>query len=285
MTNRALTASCGLVALLLLEATAGLRAQTGSTAPARGSVDVVVRWQGGNAPSMVNEASGPPFDKSPDSFKGSVAAPPAGVRFDDLDVNFEDQSYPLRLRLHPGLERVDVTVAVDRPKSCANVFLKALEKPTLTEIASIRAAFTLNELIGRSGQNSCDKWPLRAEKARYDRYYNAMERSEVLVIPESVKSAYLSAARSETDRAGIQQIIAGGEEAERQKYAIALQRRVLTAKRNGDFNQAFQASAQLLSASRDPKYSAAIAKQIDPAVLQKQTTDLGTLANGHADKQ
>jgi hypothetical protein len=243
-----------------------------------GAVHVVIRWTGHNAPTMVNRPNGAPFAKQQSYFEGSLPLPASGVAFQDLDVNFGDESYPLRLRLYASLQDVDLTVAVDEPKSCADVFLKRLEKPTLTEIASIRAAFTLNRLIGRAGENSCDHWPLRAEKARYDRYYNAMERSEVLVIPDAVKASYLDAAGPGTVRDNVEKVIEAGDEAERRRYAVSVQRIVLAATEQRNWNAAYEASAELLQSSQQPELAAPIAKEISVSALAKQTTDLAIRA-------
>jgi hypothetical protein len=239
-------------------------------------IKVVIRWTGQTAPTAVNVPNGAPFTKQSDHFEGALARPNSGVKFQDLDVNFGDESYPLRLRVYPALDDVDITVALEPVKSCADVYLRQLEKPTLTEIASVRAAFTLNNLVGRVGQNSCSLWPLRAEKARYDRYYNAMERSDVLVIPEAVKAAYLSAAGPASGQ--VQQVIASGDEAEQRRYARSVQRVVIEAAKQGDYSTAARASSDLLDASRQPEYSSAVAKEIRPAVLSKQTTDLSIRA-------
>jgi hypothetical protein len=243
-----------------------------------GMVHVVIRWSGQNAPTMVNRPNGAPFAKQQSYFEGTLPLPVSGVAFQDLDVNFGDESYPLRLRLYPSLQDVDLAVAFDQLKSCADVYLKRLEKPTLTEIASVRAAFTLNQLIGRAGENSCDRWPLRAEKARYDRYYNAMERSDVLVIPDAVKSSYLNAAGTGAARDNVEKVIAAGDEAEHRRYAVSVQRVVLAATQQRNWSVAYKASAELLQSSQQPQLAAPIAKEIDAGALAKQTTDLAIRA-------
>lgn len=264
------------VALFALAAvgSAQLRAQQNSP----GTVHVVIRWSGQNAPTMVNRPNGAPFAKQQTYFEGALPLPASGVAFEDLDVNFGNESYPLRLRLYPSLQDVDLTVAFDQLKSCADVYLKRLEKPTLTEIASVRAAFTLNQLIGRAGENSCDRWPLRAEKARYDRYYNAMERSDVLVIPDAIKSSYLNAAGTGATRDNVEKVIAAGDEAEHRRYAVSVQRVVLAATEQHNWSVAYKASAELLQSSQQPQLAAPIAKEIEAGALAKQTTDLAIRA-------
>ena len=252
-----------------------LRAQQ-NTPP--GVVHVVIRWSGQDGPTMVNRPNGAPFAKQQRYFEGTLPLPVSGVGFQDLDVNFGNESYPLRLRLHPSLKDFDLTVAFDQLKSCANVYLKRLEKPTLTEIASVRTAFTLNQLIGRTGENSCDRWPLRAEKARYDRYYNAMERSDVLVIPDAIKSSYLNAAGTGGARDNIERVIAAGNEVEHRRYAVSVQRVVLAASERRNWSVAYKASAELLQSSHQPQLATPIAKEIDAGALAKQTADLAVRA-------
>jgi hypothetical protein len=127
---------------------------------------------------------------------------------------------------------------------------------------------------GRSGANSCDDWPLRAAKARFDRYYNAMERSTYLVIPEGVKSALKAAATNDVERRRVDRMIAEADGAERRRLASSLQRDVLTAVRSGDTFAAYQTSALLSETASKPEYSGSVASEISPAALDKQTEDL-----------
>lgn len=243
-------------------------------------ITVLVHWDGAKGPSGVNGPGGDPFENKGSFFAGTVSRPRSDVEFHDLEVAYDDHEYPLRLRVHPQTSKLQVTVALERPKSCADVFLRKLEKPTLTQTASVKAAFTLGYLIdGRAGENSCEQWPLRAARARFDRYHNAMERSTTLAIPDAVKAALRTAARTTSERTKVAQIIADGEAAEKQRFASALQNTVLAALKSGDVTAAYQASALLLETSRTEEFSSAIASQITTKALEKQTADLGERAD------
>lgn len=243
-------------------------------------ITVLVHWDGSKGPSGVNGPGGDPFENKGSFFAGTVSRPRSDVEFHDLEVAYDDHEYPLRLRVHPHTSKLQVTVALERPKSCADVFLRKLEKPTLTQTASVKAAFTLGYMIdGRAGENSCEQWPLRAARARFDRYHNAMERSTTLAIPDAVKAALRAAARTASERTKVAQIIADGEAAEKQRFASALQTTVLAALKLGDVTAAYQASALLLETSRTEEFSSAVASQITTKALEKQTADLGERAN------
>lgn len=267
------------IAAMVAAVSAGhqLRAQTSAAGASR--IAVVVRWSGGPAPSGINGPAGEEFEKQGSLFVGSVSRPASGVTMHDLEVVYGDQAYPLRLRVHPQTEKVQVAAAIEQPKSCANVYLRRLEKQTLTQVSSVKAALTLGYMIdGRSGANSCDQWPLRAARARFERYQNAMERSNYLVIPEAVKAALRTAATSELERSQVAQVIASAEKAERQRLAIALQSSVLAELKIGDVSAAFRSSSLLLETSKKPEFASAVATQIDPEILEKQTVDLGIRA-------
>lgn len=258
----------------MLSASHGLHAQTSPLGGDR--IAVVVRWSGGPTPSGINGPIGDEFEKQGSQFVGSVSRPVSGVTMHDLEVVYGDQAYPLRLRIHPQTEKVQVAAAIEQPKSCANVYLRRLEKPTLTQISSVKAALTLGYMIdGRTGANSCDQWPLRAARARFERYQNAMERSIYLVIPEAVKDALRATATTEGERNQVSRVIAEGEKVERQRLAIALQNSVLAELKSGDVTAAFRSSSLLLETSRKPEFASAVATQIDPVILEKQTVDLG----------
>lgn len=242
-------------------------------------VSVILRSDGSDRPVSVVGPNGAPFENKGTYFQASVIPPGSGLAEYDIEVNFGFGSYPLRIRLHPLSTDVQATVAIDRPRSCADVYLKPLEKPALTPTASLRAAFTLSYLIdGRSGPNSCDRWPLRAAKARFNRYYNAMERSGFLLIPDGVKDALRMAATSDRDRRAVDQLIADSELAEKQRLAVSLQRSVLASVAIGDFTAAHASSEMLLETAQQPAFAAAITSQISRAALEKQTNDLGERA-------
>lgn len=247
-------------------------------APAN-EIEVVVRWDGTQGPSGVNGPASEPFERKGSTFVGSVPRPQSGVRFHDVEVIYRSEAYPLRVRVHPHTDRVQVPIAIDYPKSCADVHLKRLEKWTPTQIASIKAAFTLGYLIdGRAGENSCEEWPLRAAKARFERYQNAVERSNALAIPEGIKEALRRSARSESERSIVAQTIAGGEAAERQALANALQRAVHTELKAGDVVGAFENSALLLATAKMPEFTSAVSSAISLEALARQTNDLGAQA-------
>lgn len=278
--GRASAAATGII-LVLAAASEAVRSQT--IASSVSEIPVFVRWEDGPGPSRVNGPGGEPFEKHGSFFAGTVARPRSDLQFHDLEVAYADRDYPLRLRVHPQTDRVQVTVGLDRPRSCADVFLRKLEKPTLTATASVKAAFTLGYMIdGRAGENSCEDWPLRAAKARFDRYHNAMERSTTLAIPDGVKAAFRLAASSESERKRVAQIIAEGELAEKQRFASTLQHAVLGELKEGNVTAAFEASALLLETSKKEEYSSAVASQITPEALEKQTADLAERAGVEA---
>jgi hypothetical protein len=249
-----------------------------SAASAR-PVTIILRSEGADRPTSVIGPNGAPFENKGGYFQTLVIPPRSGLSEYDVEVNFGFGSYPLRIRLHPLSTDIQATVAIQRPRSCAEVYLKPLEKPALTPTAALRAAFTLSYLIdGRSGPNSCDRWPLRAAKARFDRYYNAMERSGFLVIPDGVKDALRTAASSERERKIVDQLIANSELAEKQRFAVSLQRSVFASIASGHLADAHATSAMLLETARQPEFAAAIASQISPEALEKQTSDLGERA-------
>jgi hypothetical protein len=242
-------------------------------------IPVIVRWSGPQPPGGINGPAGEAFTKETAQFTGTLPRPTSDVRKHDLEVVYEGREYPLRVRVHPQTERVEITVAMDRPKSCANVYLRPLEKPTLTQVSSVRAALTLSYMIdGRTGENSCDQWPLRAARARFERYQNAMERSSYLVIPEAVKDALRATATTDGERRQVAMVIANGEKVERERLAMVLQNSVLAQLKSGDVTAAFSSSELLLEKSAQPEFASAIASQIDPEVLRKQTADLGIQA-------
>ena len=242
----------------------------------RGDVPVLIYWDGAESPSGVNGPHGERFDKKGSSYEGTVARPNSTVEFADLEVAYGGHGYPVRVRVNPQSRPVPVTVALNHPKSCADVYLKKLEITTSTPIESIRAAFTLGYMIdGRAGENSCEGRQLRSAKARFERYQNAMERSETLAIPDSVKEALRKVARTDRELREVDQIIAIGEAAEKRKVASSLQRAVLASVKTGDISAAFLASTLLNERSKTQEYSAAVASQITPEALEKQTLDLG----------
>lgn len=242
-------------------------------------VGVIIRWLGQNSPTGVNGPDGDAYDKTATQISGKVVRPRSGVQLYDLEVTYDNHQYPLRLRVHPETTKVQLTVALDKPRSCADLYLKRLEQPTLTQTESIKAAFTLGYMIdGRSGENSCDLWPFRAAKARFERYQNAVERSNHLAIPDGVKDALRAVARSGAERRKVAELIAIGERAERLKLASSLQQKVLASLKSGDVAAAYRSSSLLLETSRQPEYSAAVASQITEEALVKQTSDLGERA-------
>ena len=236
---------------------------------------ISVRWDGNPGPTGVNGPDGRPFDPGLALYSGVLRRPDRSVRVDDLEVDYDGHEYPLSVRLEPQTQGVQVRVSIDHPKSCADVYLRPLEVPTTTATASVRAAFTLDYMIdGRAGENSCDPWQFRAAKARFFRYQNAMERSEVLAIPESVKASLRGVAGTDSEHVQAEQIIAAAEAEEKQKVAIVLQNRVLAELKAGDVASAHNASALLLETSKQPAFASAVASQIDAKALEKQTSDL-----------
>lgn len=267
-----------LAALAFIAAFWQVSAHSQSPAAAE-DVGVIIRWLGQVSPTGVNGPDGGAYNKTATQISGTVTRPRSGVQLYDLEVTYEDHQYPLRLRVHPETSKVQLTVARDKPKSCADVYLKRLEQPTLTQTESIKAAFTLGYMIdGRSGENSCDLWPFRAAKARFERYQNAVERSNHLAIPEGVKDALRATARSNAERKKVAGVIAIGERAERQKLASSLQQKVLASLKSGDVAAAYRSSSLLLETAKQPEYAAAVASQITEEALIKQTTDLGERA-------
>jgi hypothetical protein len=253
----------------------------GQVTPAAGNrIIVTIRSDGPNKPASIDGPNGIPLEDKGTHFQAPLTLPAAGQAFFELVVNYGFGSFPLRLRLHPQSTDMQVTIGVDRPKSCADVYLKPLEKPTLTPNASIRAAFTLGYLIdGRSGPDSCDFWPFRAARARFDRYYNAMERSGFMVIPDGVKDALRSAAANDGDRRAVDKLIARSETAETQRLAVTLQRNVLEAIADRDFVTAHATSEVLLEAADEPDLADAVTSQISREVIEKQTRDLAERAS------
>ena len=275
--------SIAAISVFMFAATIPILPSGAQNAPASGSremIPIIVRWEGNINPNGVNGPDGGPFARDGAMFVGMLPRPKNGVRLQDSEITFDNQEYPLRVRTYPHSEKVQVTVALDHPKSCADVYLKRLEQPTLTQTTSIKAAFTVGYMIdGRSGENSCETWPLRAAKARFERYQNAMERSAYLVIPEAVKDALRAAATTDSDRRKVAQLLAQGDFSERQRLAGSLQNDVLAKVKSGDVDAAFASSSLLLETSKQFDYSSAVASQITLDALAKQTSDLSERAS------
>ena len=79
-------------------------------------------------------------------------------------------------------------------------------------------------------------------------------------------------------RDSVEEVIAAGDEAEHRRYAVSVQRAVLTATEQHNWNAAYKASAEVLLSSQQPQLAAPIAKEIEPGALAKQTTDLAIRA-------
>lgn len=280
------------IAALSLQMIAGLlvtglsaRAEAQAIASQR-VVNITVRPAGSLQPTSVDGPTGTPMQKTGTQFRASIPAPQSDILFYDVSVNYDFGSYPLRIRIHPLSEDVQVVVSIEKPKSCADVYLKPLEKPTMTTPSSVRAAFMLGFLIdGRAGPNSCEHWEYRASKARFDRYYNAMERSGFLLIPDGVKEALKQAAKTQNDRRNAEGLIAKSNLAEKQRLAILLQSTVVGAAARQNFAKAHTASQVLLETAAKPEFAAAVASQIDPSVLRKQTQDLAERAASDTEVQ
>ena len=63
-------------------------------------------------------------------------------------------------------------------------------------------------------------------------------------------------------------MIAAGDEAEHRRYAVSVQRAVLTATEQHNWSAAYKASAELLRSSQQPQLAAPIAKEIEPGACE-----------------
>ena len=167
--------------------------------------------------------------------------------------------------------KIDIAIGRGKPKSCAEGYISPLEKPSDTKTGAIRAAFTLNYMLARSGDDSCEFWPARAAKARFDRYCNMMTLSLLLTVPDTVRDSYLREAKnSPTATSAIKQC----SDTATQRLAIQLQNDVLLAQRNGDALDAFTASQILVATANESEWKGGISSQIREDVLIKQTAYL-----------
>jgi hypothetical protein len=210
-----------------------------------------------------------------------LTRPAVGERRYAVEVLYADgTSYPLELRLLPISRPATIQLSRNRPDSCPNNNLLPFEAHTANTISSIRAAFSVQFMLSRATEaNSCASWPLRAQKARHDRYCHMMAASEILVVPEAVRAQFRSDAQGRT---AYLQAIDKCERDELARKAGVLQATVTADAKPNPLN-AYIASAALSEeaamAEADPAVDARIVySQITQPALVIQTRDMRAIA-------
>lgn len=246
-----------------------------------GPIDISFGWSAADPPQKIvlpNEGKQIAV-AGMDQASTPLMRPTIGERRYAVEVLYVDgTSYPLELRLLPISRPAVIQLSRNRPDSCSNNNLRPYETPTAGTLRSIRAAFSVQFMLLRETEaNSCTLWPLRAQKARHDRYCNMMTASELLVVPESIRSQFRADARG---NAAMLRAIADCEHQEGLRKTIVIQ---AAATDTANPLDAYIASAVLseeaVMAEADPGVDAEIVySQISRPALEQQTSDLRVAA-------
>lgn len=241
---------------------------------AGGPVEIAFGWPAGDRPQQIllpNDGEHPVMEANRASV--TLTRPAAGERRYAVEILYGDgTSYPLELRLLAVSRPATIQLSRVRRDSCSNNNLKPFEAPTAGTVSSIRAAFSVQFLLSRGTEdNSCASWPLRAKKARHDRYCNMMTSSEVLVVPAAIRAQFRDDAAG---NAAIIQDIEKCELAEGRRKTIVLQQAAIAETRSGNALEAYVASAALSEEASAANADDLVYSQISQTALERQTSDL-----------
>lgn len=235
-----------------------------------GPVKISFMWNDDDPPKqIVLPNDGESFVRTGTQASATLTRPVVGERRYVVEILYVDgTSYPLELRMLPVSRPATIMLSRKRPASCSNNNLSPLEAATTETASSIRAAFSVQYLLSRETEaNSCAPWPLRAKKARHDRYCNMMTSSEVLVVPRVVRTQFREEARGNP---AFLRAIDNCEREEALRRTIVMQ---MAAVNSGNALDAYTASA-VLRQEANADAADVVYSQISQKALDKQTDDL-----------
>lgn len=242
-----------------------------SQSVAQGTIPVILSIEGELSPDRAKGPDGTPFVERVGFLEGSVPRPASGAKYYNLEVVYDDHSYPLTIRVNRATSEVRIPISIERPKSCSDFYLEKRERISSTQSNALRDALTLGFMIEtRSGTDSCDARLYRAARARFDRYYDAMVASDFIVIPKSIEEALLASARIGGHLTQAQVRIERGRSEGSKRYAVVIQRNIENAETiEGKLLQ----SLLLKEALEDLRFKEPITSVISEDVIIKQVKD------------
>jgi hypothetical protein len=132
-------------------------------------------------------------DAGSTTFTGTLAVPTRLVEQRTILLNLDNDTFALILNVRKGLNRVEFTVATDRPPSCADLLVRQVEAYTDNITDALRMMLRASAMLKIPPDNQCfaDRLP-RTIKARFDRNANLVQYSNGLfAIDPEAKTALL----------------------------------------------------------------------------------------------
>lgn len=218
--------------------------------------------------------------KSPDgsSFTGNIAVVRGDTALQSIVVNYADFGYPLRLRVHQHLPRVEFPIKARLPASCTASHVTNVEEQTTDLGTAISQSIQAARLASIQGNDRCSSTlRTRAVKAKFRNARRMAQLSQGLfVVPDELIAEYRALTGTMTAVAEIKRY---------EMEAFELQAVQLVALRNeaqtdGDFGKAAAIQQTIAQeASSSDKVEKAFANVgIDQDSIEKDSAFLSNMA-------
>lgn len=245
---------------------------------AQSQIPLEISWIGKEPPEAIEiDGVGKLVKKTAENrFVGNISAVPDDVKFYDIDVQYIEDSYPLRIKVLPTTRIVNFTISRDKPLSCSDPFVKQVERSTTNRTQALKRALTAGYMLSRPGPNNhCRTHRKRAVRARYERYVNMATYSSIFSVPNPIKTEFLVAYNnSEYAINRVRQY----NRSEYEREVITIQNAAILAGESDNAVAADTTNIIITRAADNPEIKDAYFSKIDQAVVEKQFSDFNLRA-------